>query len=74
MNNVKQFKKYYHGMSVMPPLPSPPLGWIVVNNIIYLFCETMRCLENKKLLKNPIVIYDSRLFEVFFIKVPKIIF
>jgi hypothetical protein len=23
MNNVEQFKKYYHGMSVTPPPPSP---------------------------------------------------
>ncbi len=31
MNNVKQFKKYCHGMNVIPP---PPPFLIVVNNII----------------------------------------
>jgi hypothetical protein len=54
MNNVKQFKKYYHGMSVTPTLP------IVVNNIIYLLCEKLGCFENKK---TPIVIYDSMMFD-----------
>jgi hypothetical protein len=45
MNNVEQFKKYYHGMSVTPPPPPP--NPIVVNNIIYLLCTKLGCLENK---------------------------
>jgi hypothetical protein len=44
MNNVKQFKKYFHEMNVPPPLP-PCL--IVVNNIIYLLHEKLGCFENK---------------------------
>jgi len=44
MNNVKQLKNYCHETNVTtPPLPYP----IVVNNIIYLFCEKLVCLENK---------------------------
>jgi hypothetical protein len=45
MNNVKQFKKYYEGMSVTLPPPAPPT--IVVNNVIYLFLGKLGCLENK---------------------------
>jgi hypothetical protein len=41
MNNVKFFKKYFHGMSV--PLPPSP---IVVNNITYLLHGKPRRLEN----------------------------
>jgi len=35
----------------------------IVVNIIYVFCEKLRHHENKQLLKNPIFIYDNRLFE-----------
>jgi len=40
--------------------PHPP---IIFNNIIYVFCEKLKHLENKiKIKNNPIIIYDSRLF------------
>jgi hypothetical protein len=44
MNNVKQFKKYYHGMIVKP---TPSQAQHVVNNIIYLFRGKFESLENK---------------------------
>ncbi len=44
-NNVKQLRKCCHGMNANLPPP------IIVNNIIYVFCEKLGCLENKSLLK-----------------------
>jgi hypothetical protein len=41
MNNVKQFKKYCYGMIVTPTHP------IIIDNIIYLFHEILKCFENK---------------------------
>jgi hypothetical protein len=40
INNVKKIKQCCHGMSVKPSFP------IVVNNIIYVFCEKLVCFEN----------------------------
>jgi hypothetical protein len=42
-NNVKQFKKYCHGMSANHPRPPHP---IVVNNIKYVLHGKLGCLEN----------------------------
>jgi len=62
MNIVKQFKKYCHGTNVTPP--PPPLHSTIVNNIIYLLCGKLGCIENNNNNnKKPIFIYDSRLFE-----------
>jgi len=41
----------------------PSLHPTIVNNIIYLLCGKLGCIENNNNLKKPIVIYDSRLFE-----------
>ncbi len=38
MNNVKQFKKYCHGMSVTPPPPSRNC----CQKIIYLVCGALK--------------------------------
>jgi len=63
MNNVKQFKKYYHGMSVKP---SPPWAQLLSTTLYIYFMEKWGALKTNNYLKNPIVIYDdSRLFEIF---------
>jgi hypothetical protein len=58
MNNVKQFKKYYHGMNVNPP----PTQLLLTTLYIY-FVENWGALKINNDLKNPIVIYDSRFFK-----------
>jgi len=59
INNVKQFKKFCHGMSVTPPSPHP----IVVTTLYIYFLENLCALKINNHLENPIVIYDSRWFE-----------
>jgi hypothetical protein len=65
MNNVKQFKKYYHGMSVTPPPPTPhPPSTQLLSTTLYIyFVENWDALNINNYLINPIIIYDNRLFE-----------
>jgi hypothetical protein len=44
INNVKQLEKCCYGMNITPPPPPTPM---VVNNIIDIFCEKLKHLENK---------------------------
>jgi len=57
MNNVKQFKKYCHGMNVNLP------AQLLSTTLYIYFIENWGALKINDDKKNPIVIYDSRLFE-----------
>ncbi len=65
MNNVKQFKKYYHGMNVKSPLP-----WPNCCQQHYIFILWKNGVPWKRIIvkKKPIVIYDSRFFEFFWLR------
>jgi len=57
MNNVKQSKKYCHAMNVNPP------AQLLSTTLYIYFMENWDALKINDYKKNPIVIYDSRLFK-----------
>jgi hypothetical protein len=45
MNNVKQFKKHYHGMSVNPMSPPPPWAQLLSTTLYIYFVEKWGALK-----------------------------
>jgi len=54
--------------------PAPPTAQLLLTTLYIYFVENWDALKIKIIKKNPIVIYDNRLFEKKLIKVPKIKF
>jgi hypothetical protein len=63
MNNVKQLKKYCHGMSVAPPPPPRTPTQLLSTTLNIYFMENWGALKTNNYLKNPIVICDNGLLE-----------